>query len=343
MLRRIWALFIARNKEFYRDKSAFLWYFLLPFLIILGFTVMFSQEDKSLYKVGVIRLDPTKQILNKVKYDNLKKTKFIKFIEFNSKEIALKKLKRHRLDLLIDMDANQYWVSESSPNGYVAERLLLGNTSYSEGGFGKQSIKGKPLPYAEWLLPGILSMNIMFAGLYGVGYSIVRYRKNGVLKRLSVTPVRPWEFLMAQILSRMFLIVIVTLIVFCGCMMIFGFEFHGSYLNLIFIFALGGFCLITVGLIVSARSSSEEFANGALNLITWPMMLFSEVWFSMEGATPWVQKASRLLPLTSLVDAMRKIMNDGAGLFDIQYQIISLVVMSLIFLLLGSLLFKWHN
>ena len=241
------------------------------------------------------------------------------------------------------MDANQYWVSESSPNGYVAERLLLGNTSYSEKGFEKQSIKGKSLPYAEWLLPGILSMNIMFAGLYGVGYSVVRYRKNGVLKRLSVTPVRPWEFLMAQILSRMFLLVIITLIAFFGCMMIFGFEFHGSYLDLIFIFTLGGFCLIAVGLIIAARSSSEEFANGVLNLIAWPMMLFSEVWFSLEGATPWVQKASRLLPLTNLVDAMRKIVNDGAGLFDIKYQIVSLVIMSLIFLLLGSLLFKWHN
>ncbi len=343
MLRRIWTLFIARNKEFYRDKSAFLWYILFPFLTILGFTVMFSQENKALYKVGVIRLNPTKQIASRVQYDNLKKTKFIKFIEFNSKESALKKLKRHRLDLLIDIDSNKYWVSESSPNGYVVERLLLANISSYEGGFEKQSIKGKSLPYAEWLLPGILGMNIMFSGLYGVGYSVVRYRKNGVLKRLSVTPVKPWEFLMAQIFSRMFLLIIMTFIVFFGCMAIFGFKFHGSYLDLILIIMLGGFCLISVGLIIASRSSSEEFANGVLNLVTWPMIFFSEVWFSLEGATPWVQKASRLLPLTNLVDATRKIMNDGAGLFDIQYQIISLVVMSLIFLLVGSLLFKWHN
>jgi ABC-2 type transport system permease protein len=101
--------------------------------------------------------------------------------------------------------------------------------------------------------------------------------------------------------------------------------------------------MISLGLLIASRSSSEELADGILNLITWPMMIFSEVWFSMEGANPIIIKISKIFPLTQLVDGARKIMNDGLGLYEIRYNIIFLVIMSVIFLISGSLLFKWHK
>ena len=101
--------------------------------------------------------------------------------------------------------------------------------------------------------------------------------------------------------------------------------------------------MISLGLIVACRSSSEEFAGGILNLITWPMMFLSEVWFSLEGAQPWVRHFSKMLPLTHLTDGARKIMNDGAGLFEIKVHLITLTLMSCAFLLIGSLMFKWQK
>ncbi len=118
---------------------------------------------------------------------------------------------------------------------------------------------------------------------------------------------------------------------------------RGSYLTLLLVFCLGGFSMISLALVVASRSSSEEFAGGILNLITWPMMFLSEVWFSLEGADPWVQKASKIFPLTQMIDAARKIMNDGAGIQDVQSNIIILASMSLVFLIMGSLLFKWQK
>ncbi|MFO7560583.1 MAG: ABC transporter permease [Desulfobacterales bacterium] len=353
MIRRIWTLFKARNMEFFRDRAAYGWNLLFPFMIIIGFSVMFNEDRQILYKVGVITggsaiqagnsEDVSVSAIEDSQYRNFRKTKYIDFIEFDVFNPALDKLKHHRIDLLIDPLSKNYWISRTSPKGYIVERLLKAGADDRKTLYKEKKISGREIPYSEWLFPGILGMNIMFSALYGVGYTVVRYRKNGVLKRFSVTPLKPYEFLAAQIISRIYLLFITTLIVFLGCTLIFGFKCHGSYLSLLTVFFLGGFSMVSVGLVVAARSSSEEFANGVLNLISWPMMFLSEVWFSLEGAKPWVKTFSAFLPLTHLVDGARRIMNDGATLFEIKYQLFMLVGMSLLFFITGSVSFKWNN
>ena len=340
MWKRIWTLFVARNKEFYRDKSAFFWNLLFPFFIIIGFSFIFSDDKQILYKVGVIQ-DKNSNTASDKQYEHFKNTKFVDFINFKSKEEALDKLKHHRIDLLINPGERDYWVSSLSPKGYIIEKLLHSNESADK--FKKQSITGIKISYVEWLFPGVIGMNLMFSCLFGVGYVVVRYRKNGVLKRISVTPTRPFEFLTAQVLSRMFVMLVTTSIVYIGCTLMYNFENRGSYLNLFFIFALGGFSMISLGLLIASRSSSEELADGLLNIITWPMMIFSEVWFSLEGANPVIVNISKAFPLTHLVDGARKILNDGQGLYEIRYNIIVLIIMSAVFLISGSLLFKWQK
>ncbi len=343
MWNRIRTLFKARNKEFYRDKSALGWNFLFPFLIILGFNFMFSQDGQNLYKVGVLPPIHGESAVIEKEYQLFLQSKYIEFVEFDSELEALDKLNHHRIDFLVKPGSSKYWVSSSSPKGYIVERLLKAGGENSQSGFIRQSVEGREIPYVEWLFPGILGMNMMFSSLFGVGYVVVRYRKNGVLKRLSVTPVKPYEFLTAQVISRMFLLLATTAIVYTGCALLYNFECRGSYVDLIIIFAVGGFSMVALGLLIAARSSSEEFAGGILNLIAWPMMFLSEVWFSLEGAEPWVQQLSKVFPLTHLIDGARKIMNDGTSLFEIRYQVISLIIMSGIFLVAGSYFFKWQK
>jgi ABC-type multidrug transport system permease subunit len=186
-------------------------------------------------------------------------------------------------------------------------------------------------------------MNIMFSALFGVGFVVVRYRKNGALKRMSVTPIHPWEFLTAQVISRLFVIIVTTMLVYAGCSAIYKFECAGSYLLLLLVFVLGTFCLISLGLLVASRIDSEEFAGGIVNVLSWPMMFMSEVWFSLEGAHPVVKKLSVIFPLTHMIDAARKVMNDGAGIAEIKVQLLMLAAMSVIFITAGSLLFKWQK
>ena len=136
----------------------------------------------------------------------------------------------------------------------------------------------------DWLVSGLLSMNMMFSALFGVGYNLVRYRKNGVLKRLKATPLRAFEFLTAQVVSRLILIMSVFTVVYQGSDYFLRFQRLGSLLDLYLIFALGSACLISLGLVVAARVTSEELAGGVLNMLSWPMMFLSGVWFSLEGA-----------------------------------------------------------
>lgn len=101
--------------------------------------------------------------------------------------------------------------------------------------------------------------------------------------------------------------------------------------------------MIALGLLLAARGNSEELAGGILNLISWPMMFLSGVWFSLEGAAPWVQTLSGVFPLTHLIEGARKVMNDGAGFHEIQWEIAILFAMAFICLTAGSLLFQWKK
>ncbi|MBF0225980.1 MAG: ABC transporter permease [Desulfobacterales bacterium] len=346
MWKRILIVALMRTKEFYRDRSSLGWNYFFPFFIILAFNLIFNGGQQSLYKVGI--LGNTTSTNNNVtyaqqQYEYLKNIKFLEFIPFDIKDSALDKLNHHRIDILINLDENQYWVSQSSPKGYLAEKLLIASGCEDKTLFEKQKVQGKEIKYVEWLFPGILGMNMMFSCLYGAGYAIVRYRKNGVLKRMSVTPLKPYEFLIAQILSRLYITLSTSLIIFVGCSLVYGFECSGSYLNLFFVFSLGGFSMISLGLLIAARGSSEEFAGGLINILTWPMMILSEVWFSLEGARPSIITFSKIFPLTHLVSASRKIINDGAGLIEIRNEIVILTLMSFVFIVLGSFMFKWHD
>jgi ABC-type multidrug transport system permease subunit len=184
-------------------------------------------------------------------------------------------------------------------------------------------------------------MNIMFSSLFGVGYVIVRYRRSGVLKRLKATPVTAFEYLTAQLVSRVLILLATTFVVWFGCDLLFSFNMQGSYFDAFVVFLAGSVCLVCLGLVVACRGTSEELANGFINFISWPMMFLSGVWFSIEGASSWVQNVAKVLPLTHFLSAVRKIINDGATLSDVSVEIFILCVMSLLFLSIGSLLFSW--
>jgi ABC-type polysaccharide/polyol phosphate export permease len=117
---------------------------------------------------------------------------------------------------------------------------------------------------------------------------------------------------------------------------------YGSYLNLFLVFVLGSISMISIGLLIAARTASEELAGGLLNLISWPMMFLSGVWFSLEGLHPLLQKAALIFPLTHLIRAARAVMLDGAGIVEILPDLITLTVMSIVFLAIGALLFRWE-
>ena len=332
------AVLAARNREFLRDRSSWAWNVFFPFLLIAGLAVMFGSDNRPVYKVAVFAAAAGNQQQSAA--EAFFETRHINFVDVPAIEPVITKVERHQYDLLLDTSTRRYWVNTTSPNGYLAEQLLIRDVATAD--YQRQPVSGKAVRYVDWVLPGILGMNMMFSCLFGVGYVIVRYRKSGVLKRLKATPLRAVEFLAAQVVSRLWLVLAITLVVYLGSHLMLRFVMHGNYLTLLLVLTLGSVCLINLGLLVAARTSSEELAGGMLNLFTWPMMIMSGVWFSLEGTPQWLQWISQLLPLTHIVDACRAIMIDGAGLLDIGWNLGYLALTSVLFLALGAWLFRWE-
>ncbi|MEM9172506.1 MAG: ABC transporter permease, partial [Pseudomonadota bacterium] len=334
MLKRILAIFHARNLEFIRDRSSFAWNIIMPVALVFGMALIFSGEDRTQFTVGVLDADTLTR-------HAFAETRFINFVSYDNEQTAFDRLSRHSLDLIVrDAKPLQYWVNPESPQGYIVERLLLASDN---GSAVRNVVSGDAVRYVDWLLPGILGMNMMFSCLFGVGYVVVRYRKNGFLKRLKATPLRALEFVIAQVASRLLLILILTSAVYTALSMTLGTRMEGSYLALFLIALVGCIALISLGLMVAARVTSEELAGGLLNLLTWPMMLLSGVWFSLEGSAAWIQQVAQASPLTQMLTAARSIMLDGAGLADVLPQLVWLVAMSVVFMAMGAWLFRWRQ
>jgi ABC-type multidrug transport system permease subunit len=329
--RRFLAALQARNLEFLRDRTALGWNLIMPVFIVMGFAFAFTTGQEELYKVGLYG-DPAQNHA----LDGFLATSYVDFIPVDDLKKMVDKVDRHQIDLLLDLRSDRYWVNSTSPKGYMLEQLL---SPYE---LQRETLSGSEIRYVDWVIPGILGMNIMFSALFGVGYVIVRYRKNGVLKRLRATPLSAFEFISAQIVSRLLMIVTVTVLVYAGTDLVVDFRMVGSYWLLFLILILGALSMISVGLLVAARITSEEAANGLLNLISWPMMLLSGVWFSLEGSHPLVQNLALALPLTHMVEAARVVMIEGAGFKDVAPQLFILSLFTLCFVSIGSKTFRWE-
>jgi ABC-2 type transport system permease protein len=333
MIGRLLSVLHARNLEFLRDRSTLIFTLLLPVALVIGMGFVFSGPERPLFKVGVLaaHVDPQAHPFLRERY--------VDFIAAPDQLPALQKLTHQQIDLLVDLrDPPRYWVNTDSPKGYIVEKLLLAAAPGAQ----RQPVTGAALRYVDWLFPGILGMNMMFSCLFGVGYVVLRYRKSGFLKRLHATPLTAFEFLSAQVLSRLGLILIVTAILYVGIGAIIGFHNAGSTPLLLLLAVIGALSMIALGLTIAARFSSEELVGGLLNLLTWPMMLLSGIWFSLEGSPRWVQWVAHLFPLTHVLDAARAVMLDGAGLTQIAPHLLFLGATALGFLAFGAWSFRWR-
>jgi len=333
MMGRLLSVLHARNLEFLRDRSTLLFTLLLPILLVIGMGFVFGGPERPLFKVGVLapQIDRTAHPFLTERY--------LEFVPLPQREQAVQKVRHQQIDLLLDLHAPpRYWVNTDSPKGYIVEKLLLAAEPSAQ----RQPVSGAALRYVDWLFPGILGMNMMFSCLFGVGYVVLRYRKSGFLKRLYATPLTAFEFLSAQVLSRLGLILFVTVILYVGIGAIIRFHNAGSTVLLLLLAIMGALSMIALGLSIAARFSSEELVGGLLNLLTWPMMLLSGIWFSLEGSPSWVQWVAHVFPLTHVLDAARAVMLDGAGVAQIAPHLLFLGATALAFLAFGAWSFRWR-
>jgi ABC-2 type transport system permease protein len=331
-MKKFTAIVYARTMEFVRDRGTLFWNLLFPVVLVVGFSFAFSGNDDTMFKIGILGDNTQLE-------ESFLELSAIETIQYDTDpELVLEKLRRHQIDMIINFDEQSYYLNKESSATEVLRSLSVSDL----GKFREKEISGKAIRYVDWLVPGIIGMNMLFSCMFGVGFVIVRYRKNGVLKRMKATPVSPFTFITAQMVSRFFIVLITSIVVFTGTNLFLKFVVNGSYLLLIFLTVMAIFCMISLGLIFAARLKSEELASGLMNLITFPMMIFSGVFFSLEGTPQFMQTLSKFFPLTHFIEGARSVMIDGAGLVEVLPNIAVLSGMTILFLIISSAFFRWE-
>ncbi len=169
-------------------------------------------------------------------------------------------------------------------------------------------------PYAAFLLPGLLGLNLLMMGVFSVGMVDTELRVKGIYKRLATTPLRSSVFLGAQMLVRLVTVVLTAIALMLIGALVFDIHNQGSYVDLFALIFLGTACFASLGYVVASFCGTVEAANGLANLIFMPLMMLSGVYFSLDAAPLWLQQGVDLLPLAPLLHALRAVFIDGAGL-----------------------------
>ena len=196
--------------------------------------------------------------------------------------------------------------------------------------------------YIDWLIPGILGMNIMGTGMWGIGFSIVQARLRKVLKRLAASPMRRSEYLLAQMLARLVFLGPEAIAPLAFGALALGMPINGSYGAIVVVCLIGAFTFTAIGLLLASRVRTFEAISGLMNLCMLPMWLLSGVFFASSNFPDALQPFIQALPLTALIDALRAVILEGAALRDISGELLLLSVWMVVPFSLSMVLFRWR-
>jgi ABC transporter DrrB family efflux protein len=196
--------------------------------------------------------------------------------------------------------------------------------------------------YIDWLVPGLLGMNIMGTGLWGVGFSIVQARTKKLLKRLVATPMSKSHYLLAQVLSRLAFLLLETTIIIGFAWVAFGVAVHGSIAALTLIAFIGAISFGGLGLLLASRPRTIEAVSGLMNLVMLPMWVLSGVFFASTNFPDAMQPFIHALPLTALNDSLRAVVNEGRPLTAMAREIVVMLAWGAISFGISLRLFRWQ-
>lgn len=341
-LASIKALALARWRELYREPGTLFWMFGFPLILSIALGMAFRNQEPEPTHVAVIagpEAEHVRALLAKspdVSPTVLGET--AAHAQLKSGKIALVVIPGTPITYRFDPTRPESRLSRALVDDAVqrgagrADLVVTANQNVTEPGS----------RYIDFLIPGLLGMGIMSSGLWGFGFALAEMRARKLLKRLIATPMQRSDFLLSFLLVRALLLCaeLPPLLIFSY------FAFHvgvaGSIVLLCLVALLGAMVFTMMGLLLASRSQSPQIVTGLINIVTLPMYMCSGVFFSAARFPDWLQPFIRALPLTALIDSMRAVMIDGAGVRQIALPVLVLVVWGAGSFALAIRLFKWR-
>jgi ABC-type multidrug transport system permease subunit len=334
-------LFLARMREFYRQPEVVFWVFGFPILLAVGLGIAFREKAQDVIAVGIVRGAGADEAVKALDAKDKFTTKVIDAAR------AEDELRLGKVSIVVEPGTPLLFRFDPTRPESVLARTRVDDALQRAAGRNdpltvKEELVTRPgARYIDFLIPGLLGMNIMSGGLWGIGFVIVEMRSRKLLKRLLATPMKRAHFMAASMASRMVLVIgELALLLFFGWL-VFGMVMQGSWLLVTALSLLGAFTFAGIGLLVASRAKKIETVSGLMNLVMLPMFVTSGVFFSSERFPEVVQPLVRALPLTALNDALRAVILEGADLSSQLVRIAILAAWGVVSFVLALKLFRW--
>ena len=340
-----WALCATRLREYYREPEVLFWGFAFPLLLSAALAVAFRDRPPEPSRVAVLAGPRAKEVAVALQGAALVRA------EVASEERAGRDLRMARIDVVVapasaPTEPVEYRYDPSRPEAGIARARVDDALQRAAG-------RADPLPgrdvevsepggrYVDFLVPGLVGLNLMSAGMWGVGFVLVDMRIKKLLRRLLATPMRPSDFLAAQMATR-----VAFTLVEAGVLLAFGHHalgvpIRGSLAGIMCVAVVGGLTFAGLGLLVASRARRIETVSGLMNVAMLPMFIGSGVFFPVERFPVALQPLLRALPLTPLNDALRAITLEGAAVWSQAPQLLMLLAWGVVSFGVGLRLFRW--
>ena len=337
----------ARLKELAREPEVVFWIFIFPLLLAFGLGIAFRNKPADVSRVAIAASPDASHTLDLL---NDAQSRGAIHAEILPPDQAEKSFHTGKFDLVIVPKPDgtfEYLTDPARPESSLA-RLAVDDALQS--GAGRKNpltvsttVSSAPgSRYIDFLIPGLLGMNLMGSGMWGVGFALVDMRQRKLLKRYIATPMRRGDFLLAVASSRLVLMLAELILMLGFGVIVFHMHVAGSWLAILLISTIGALAFGGLGLLTASRAQKIETASGLINLVMMPMWIFSGVFFSYERFPAVVQPFIRALPLTALNDALRSTITDGAGITAQSGRLLVLCLWGGISFLFAVRWFRWN-
>lgn len=333
----------VRLLEFVREPEGMFWVFVFPIGMALALGFAFRDKAPEPVAVGV-----TGKAQTSVLREALTRSALLKPRLFSSLAEGRAALRTGKIALLIENGSPiVYWYDPTRPDSRLA-RFEVNNAVQEAAGRSEAApvrdelVSEKGSRYIDFLLPGLLGLNLLSTSVWGISYSIVNARIKKTLKLMTATPMRRSDYLLAQMLSRFLLLALEAVIILAFGIVVFQVPLRGSPTALALLCALCGLSFAGLGLLCGSRVQTLEGVNGLINLILVPMWLFCGVFFSPERFPKWMHGPIEVLPLTAANEALRAVMLEGKSLATLPSQLVILALWGIASYAIALKIFRWN-
>jgi len=334
-------LLIARIREPLREPEVVFWVFVFPILLAVGLGIAFRNKPQEQISVAIVDGPRAREVAAVLEADPQL------VVRISNGEDARSELRLGKVALVVvPREPYEYRFDPTRPEAELAQAHIEGVLQKAAGrkdAFDAVEVEvSEPgARYIDFLIPGLLGMNLMSGGMWGVGFAVVDMRTRKLLKRLVASPMRKSEFIAALLMSRVvfMLVELVALLVFGY--FVFDIVVRGSVTAAVLVGLLGALTFGGIGILVASRAQKIETVSGLMNLVMLPMFVFSGIFFSADRFPEMMQPAIQALPLTMLNDSLRAIIIEGQTLFSQSREILGLLLWGGVSFVLSIKWFRW--